>query len=107
MGPANAKQAYNYFAANTFPGQTTTLFDGTHWNDYGGYELAKFMASEVKKQNLPFAKFLADDFVSQSPSNPDPFSSTKFPFSPMLDGKFQTPDSATGACDTRKAADTQ
>lgn len=93
LGPSNAQKAYTYFPANTVPNQTTALKDGTHWNGYGGYQLAKAMAAEVKRQNLTIAKFLVDDFTGFDPSSPDPYSGFRLPFSPFL-GDYEVPDSA-------------
>jgi len=96
LTPTNSKKAYCYFPANTVPGQTTALADGTHWNDYGGYELAKWMATAVKAKKLGFAKYLADDHVDFDPSKPDAYATFGLPFSPFLDTTFTPPDSAVG-----------
>ncbi len=93
LGSSNANKAYTYFAANTVPNQTSALKDGTHWNDYGGYELAKAMASEVKRLDLNFAKFVADDLGTFDPSKPDSYAGFGLPFSPFL-GAYEVPDSA-------------
>jgi lysophospholipase L1-like esterase len=92
LGPSNASKAYTHFPANTVPGQTSALADNTHWNDYGGYELAKAMATQIKVQNFTFAKFLSDDYVAFDPSKPDPYATFQLPFSPFL-GVFVKPDS--------------
>jgi len=96
LTPANSKKAYCYLPANTVPGQGATLVDGTHWNGYGGYVLAKWMATAVKQKNLGLAKFLADDHVDLDPSKPDSYSTFGQPFSPLLDASFVPPDSAVG-----------
>lgn len=96
LGPSNASKAYAYFAANTVPDQTSAIKDGTHWNGYGGYELAKAMAAELKRQKLGLAEYLVDDFAGFDPSVPDPYASFKHPFSPFL-GQFEAPDSAVAA----------
>lgn len=93
---ANSKKAYCYFPANTVPGQSTAIADGTHWNNYGGYELAKWMATAVKAKGLSFAKYLADDHVDFDPSRPDAYASFGLPFSPLVDHSFNPPDSAVG-----------
>jgi hypothetical protein len=95
LGPSNAAKAYTHFIANTVPGQTAALADNTHWNDYGGYELAKAMATAVKTQsaNFTFAKCLSDDYVDFSPATPDVYGSFQLPFSPFM-GAFTPPDSA-------------
>jgi lysophospholipase L1-like esterase len=91
----NQKRAYTVFPAHTVPGQLTSVSDGTHWNDYGGYELAKGMATLAKRKNLTFTKFLTDDYVDFDPSKPDPYASFQLPFSPFL-GAYVPPDSAVG-----------
>lgn len=96
LTPANSKKAYCYFPANTVPGQGTAVSDGTHWNGYGAYELAKWMATAVKQKNLGFAKHLADDHVDFDPSKPDAYAAFGLPFSPLLDNSFVPPDSAVG-----------
>ncbi len=96
LTPSNSKKAYCYFPANTMPGQSAAVSDGTHWNGYGAYELAKWMATAVKKKNLSFAKFLADDHVEFDPAKPDPYASFGLPFSPLLDNSFVPPESAVG-----------
>ena len=101
LTPSNSSKAYTYFPAYTVPGQgDTALKDATHWNDYGGYELAKAMATLVKQKNLAFAKYLSDDYVDFDPSKPDAYNTTtktgfKLPFSPFL-GTYKVPDSAVG-----------
>ena len=96
LTPSNSKKAYCFFPANTVPGQTNALSDGTHWNNYGGYELAKWMATAVKTKKLSFAKYLADDHVDFDPSKPDAYASFGLPFSPFLDTTYNPPDSAIG-----------
>lgn len=96
LTPSSSKKAYCYFPANTMPGQSAAVADGTHWNGYGAYELAKWMATAVKKKNLSFAKFLADDHVDLDPSKPDAYASFGLPFSPLLDKSFVPPESAVG-----------
>lgn len=96
LTPSNSKKAYCYFPANTMPGQGAAVSDGTHWNGYGAYELAKWMATEVKRKNLSFARFLADDHVDLVPSKPDAYASFGLPFSPLLDNSFVPPESAVG-----------
>jgi lysophospholipase L1-like esterase len=100
LGSSNAYHAYTHFAAYTVPGQgDTTLSDNTHWNDYGGYELAKAMATAIKTQSasFTFAKYLSDDYVDFNPATPDPYSTAttvgfQLPFSPFM-GTFYPPDS--------------
>lgn len=96
LTPSNSKKAYCYFPANTMPGQSAAVADGTHWNGYGAYELAKWMATAVKKKNLSFAKYIADDHVDLDPAKPDAYATFGLPFSPLLDNSFVPPESAVG-----------
>lgn len=96
LTPANSRKAYCYFPANTVPGQGAAVPDGTHWNGYGAYVLAKWMATEVKRKNLGFAKHLAADQVDLDPTRPDAYAGFSLPFSPLLDPSFVPPDSAVG-----------
>ncbi|MEZ5426826.1 MAG: rhamnogalacturonan acetylesterase [Pyrinomonadaceae bacterium] len=57
--------------------------DGTHHNNYGAYELAKMIAAEIKKQNLPLAKFLIKGLPRFDPKKPDPVESFALPASPL------------------------
>lgn len=45
--------------------------DNTHHDDYGSYELAKCIVEAIRKQHLPIAKDIADDFKGFDPSHPD------------------------------------
>lgn len=96
LTPANSKKAYCYFPANTVPGQGSAVADGTHWNGYGAYVLAKWMATDAKRKGLGIAKHLAVDQVDLDPTKPDAFAGFSLPFSPLLDPSFVPPDSAVG-----------
>jgi lysophospholipase L1-like esterase len=56
--------------------------DGTHHNNYGSYELAKCIVEGIKKDNLPLAKFIVDDFGDFDPAHPDPVADFSMPASP-------------------------
>lgn len=54
------------------PDVGTAFADQTHLNGYGGYLLAKLIASGLR-QNVPaLARFVADDFVEMDPAHPEP-----------------------------------
>ena len=61
--------------------------DGTHHNNYGSYELAKCIAEGIRRNKLPLAKFLADDFAGFDPAKPDPVAAFDVPESPMRSEK--------------------
>jgi lysophospholipase L1-like esterase len=56
--------------------------DGTHHNNYGSYELAQCIVEGIKKDNLPLAKFISDDFKDFDPAHPDPVGTFQMPASP-------------------------
>ena len=57
--------------------------DGTHHNNYGGYELAKCIVAGLKASKLGIAKYLLNDTAPFDPAHPDPFESFKLPASPV------------------------
>ena len=57
--------------------------DGTHHTDYGSYELAKCVAIEIKRANLPIAKYLDSSVLNFDPAHPDPFESFDVPADPV------------------------
>ena len=58
--------------------------DGTHHNNYGSYELAKCVVEGIKKDKLPLAKFIVDDFGDFDPAKPDDVNKFAIPASPNV-----------------------
>lgn len=58
--------------------------DGTHHNNYGSYELAKCVVEGIKRDKLPLAKSIVDDFGDFDPAKPDPVATFEMPASPMV-----------------------
>jgi lysophospholipase L1-like esterase len=56
--------------------------DGTHHNNYGAYQLARMIATDIKTQKLPLAKFLKKDFKQINPKKPESAEAIKIPVSP-------------------------
>ena len=83
MGPENSRKAFVHYAAGTFPGQTQALKDDTHFNNYGGYELARSMVEGIKANVPALAKLLAEDVKPYDPAKPDPVGSFSLPASPF------------------------
>ena len=69
LGPEGTKKAFVHYAANTFPGQDKALRDDTHFNAYGGYELAKAVVEGIKTQVPALSKYLQDDVTPFDPSS--------------------------------------
>jgi lysophospholipase L1-like esterase len=83
IGAENSKKAFVHYAAGTFPGQTEALKDDTHFNNYGGYELARCMVEGIKVNVPALAKLLADDAGTFDPSKPDSVETFSVPASPF------------------------
>lgn len=85
MGEELSTRAFVHYPANTFPGQTSTLADNTHFNPYGAYEISKMMVEGMKQLNLPFLSHLRSDYSSFTPSCPDKFESFHWVNSPFFE----------------------
>ncbi len=81
LGPEKSKKAFVHYAAGTFSGQNEALKDDTHFNAYGGYQLAKSVVEGIKTQVPVLAKFLTDDTVPFDPSHPDDVEKWSLPLS--------------------------
>ena len=57
--------------------------DGTHHNNYGSYELAKCIIEGIKKEKLPLAKSIVNDFGDFNPAQPDAVTTFEMPASPV------------------------
>lgn len=69
-----------------FPAQN--LNDNTHFNPYGGYELAKCIIEMMKAQPRefnPILKYLRPEYKKFDPAQPDPFSEWNWPASIFYD----------------------
>lgn len=65
------------FSRKAFAGQ-----DNTHHNNYGSYELSKFIVQAIRDQKLPLAKHIVADFKPIDPSHPDDPTTFALPASP-------------------------
>jgi hypothetical protein len=81
-GKEQSKRAFVHYPAGAFPGQDEALKDDTHFNAYGGYQLAKCVVEGIRAAKLPLAEHLVDDAKPFDPANPDPIDSFKVPASP-------------------------
>ncbi len=66
LGPEKSKKAFVHYPAGTFPGQNEELKDDSHFNEYGAYEIARYVAEAIKKSNLDLAKYVIDDLPAQN-----------------------------------------
>lgn len=84
-GEEESKKAFVHYPAGTFPNQNEDLADNTHFNTYGGYELAKCIVQGVKESNLELKNHIVDDFGIFDPSKPDAIESVNIPPTPFFD----------------------
>ncbi|WP_353121459.1 rhamnogalacturonan acetylesterase [Dysgonomonas capnocytophagoides] len=82
-GDEGSKKAFVHFPAGTFPDQDKDLADNTHFNPYGGYELAKCIIQGIIDNNIPVKKYIVKDFKGFDPAHPDAFDSVRIPRSPL------------------------
>lgn len=82
LGSERSTQAFAFYPAGTFPGQTEELKDNTHHNAYGGYELARCVVAGIKTAKLDLARFLTEDAGDFDPSVPDARERLTLPISP-------------------------
>lgn len=83
LGSEGSKRAFVHYPAHTFPGQEKALEDDTHFNPYGGYELARCIVEGIRLQLPRLAEKLRPGIPSFDPASPDPFESVKIPPSPV------------------------
>ena len=90
MGVEKSINAFVHYPANTFPNQTKELKDNTHFNPYGGYQIAQSVIYGIKQVQLPLAKFLREDIKDFNPAQPDDFESFKWYPTPFTE--IEKPD---------------
>jgi len=89
-GPEESVKAFVHYPANTFPNQTKALADNTHFNSYGGYELAKCILLGIKKALPELAAHIRPDFNGFDPAHPDLVAAFSMPASPFIE--IEKPD---------------
>lgn len=89
-GPTESIKAFVHYPANTYPGQTKALADNTHFNSYGGYELAKCILLGIRKSLPDLAAHIRTDFQGFDPAHPDSPATFSMPASPFIE--IEKPD---------------
>jgi len=84
MGPEGSKNAFMYYPANTFPGQTNTYADNTHFNSYGAYELARCIVKGIREDKMTFSPLIDPEVPEFDPAKPDPFATFSLPNTPLM-----------------------
>jgi lysophospholipase L1-like esterase len=83
LGPEGTLRAFMHYPANSFPNQTEAIYDDTHFNGYGAYELARCVVDGIRQAKLPLRKYLANDVPDFNPSAPDPVDTFSLPPTPI------------------------
>lgn len=89
-GPQESVKAFVHYPANTFPNQPKALADNTHFNSYGGYELAKCIVEGIKKALPELAAHIRSDYAGFDPAHPDAAATFSMPLSPFIE--IEKPD---------------
>ena len=84
-GDEDSKKAFVHYPAGTFPNQDTPLADNSHFNAYGGYELAKCIVQGIKESDLELKNHILDSLADFDPAKPDAVEDVQIPATPFFD----------------------
>ncbi|MDR3367407.1 MAG: rhamnogalacturonan acetylesterase [Prevotellaceae bacterium] len=85
-GREASKKAFVHYPAGTFPGQAAALEDDTHFNAYGGYEVAKCVVEGIRENRLAdILQLLRPDYAPFDPKQPDEVERFSLPLSPFTE----------------------
>ncbi len=90
LGIEQSKRAFVHYPAGTYPGQTRTLEDNTHFNPYGAYQIAKCVIEGMKQLDLPLVQHLRNDYTAYDPAHPDAIDTFRWNDSPFTE--IEKPD---------------
>lgn len=82
-GAEGSKNAFVHFSPGTFPGQKDALADNTHFNPYGGYQIARCILKGIVDGEIPVKKYIIKGFETYDPAKPDDFTGFRVPASPF------------------------
>lgn len=85
LGVENSTKLFVHYPAGTFPGQTQTLKDNTHFSTYGAYEVSKCVIEGMKAVNLDIVKQLRPDYKGFNPAHPDKYATFKWNLCPFTE----------------------
>lgn len=89
-GQEDSKKAFVHYPAGTFPNQTKDLADNTHFNSYGGYEIARCIVKGILDNKMDLKKYIKKEYKSFNPAYPDRFESFSIPPTPF--SSMEKPD---------------
>jgi lysophospholipase L1-like esterase len=82
-GEEGSKRAFVHYPAGTFPNQQEALADNTHFNFYGGYEIARCILKGIIEANLPLKKYILKGYAPFDPAHPDDADAFNIPPTPF------------------------
>jgi hypothetical protein len=84
LGPEGSKKVFLHYPAGTAPdGRTEPLADDSHFDNYGGFELARIVATGLATGPGGLGKRLVKDFEPFDPAHPDDIATVVLPLSPV------------------------
>ncbi|MFM1902458.1 MAG: hypothetical protein RLZZ440_358 [Planctomycetota bacterium] len=84
LGPEGSKRVFLHYPAGTAPdGRVESLADDSHFDNYGGFELARIVATGIFEQVPELRDRLGEDFTPFDPQRPDPLDAVVLPLSPL------------------------
>ena len=89
-GVEGSKRAFVHFPAGTFPGQNEPLADNTHFNPYGGYEIARCIVQGLRDNDIPLQVYIRPEIGDFDPAQPDDPAGFHIPQTSFL--SLQKPD---------------
>ena len=87
VGPEESKHMLVHYPKETYGRE---LADNTHFNTFGAYEVAKCVVMGMKQLNLPFVKYLREDWKDFDPAQPDDWKT--FKWAPAKNADLVKPD---------------
>lgn len=82
-GVEGSKKAFVHYPAGTFPNQTEDLEDNTHFNPYGGTQIARCIVKGIIDEKLPIAKYIKKEYRNYDPAKPESFDTFYVPLTPF------------------------
>lgn len=82
-GVEGSKKAFVHYPAGTFPDQDKALEDNTHFNSYGGYQIARCIIKGIIEADLPIEKYIKKEYRNYNPAYPDAFETFHIPLTPF------------------------
>jgi lysophospholipase L1-like esterase len=85
-GEEQSVKAFVHYKAGDFPGLKEDVKDNTHFNNFGGYEVAKCVVEGIKTLKFnEITRYLRPEYLPFDPSKPDNPEKFLLPQSPYMD----------------------